>query len=283
MKSTPSVTEYLLPLPACPCCGKVNAARPPAGAYPGSICHGPGINTAAVLLSSCGNVPSERAANLIGMLPGIPVSPGFVDLASERLDSRLQDAGFDEAMQAALREEPVLAADETPVNLLDPRAGLAEEDAGAPHLLVVRTPRRGHVLGDGTGPRDADLLEPAAIGSTVLCRCLSAFDPACQIPPAGLIGPSQARPAPYLYSPEEISALIHAAGTLASPLQAATCQALISLLAVTGIRVGEAVALDAGDVDLDTALVTVHGKYDRTRLVPLHPTTVPECAGCAAG
>jgi hypothetical protein len=46
-------------------------------------------------------------------------------------------------MQAALREEPVLAAGETPVNLLDPRAGLAEEDAGAPHVLVVRTPRRG--------------------------------------------------------------------------------------------------------------------------------------------
>jgi integrase len=40
------------------------------------------------------------------------------------------------------------------------------------------------------------------------------------------------------------------------------------------MRPGEAVALDAGDVDLDAALVTVHGKYDRTRLVPLHPTTV---------
>jgi hypothetical protein len=68
-------------------------------------------------------------------------------------------------------------------------------------------------------------------------RYLSAFDRACQIPPAGLIWPSEARPAPYRYSPEDISALIHAAGTLASPLQAATCQALISLLAVTGGRV----------------------------------------------
>jgi hypothetical protein len=48
-----------------------------------------------VLLSSYGNVPSERAANLIGM----PVSAGFVDLASERLSARLQDAGFDDAMQ----------------------------------------------------------------------------------------------------------------------------------------------------------------------------------------
>jgi integrase len=105
-------------------------------------------------------------------------------------------------------------------------------------------------------------------------RYLSAFDPACQIPPTGLTGPPQAHPAPYLYSPEDISALIHAAGTLAGPLQSATFQALVSVLAVTGMRPGEAVAMDVGDVDVDAALATVHGKYDRTRLVPLHPTTV---------
>ena len=137
------VTEYLLPLLTCPCCGKVNAAQAPPWAHPGSVSYGPGINTAAVLLSSYGNVPSERTANLIGMLLGVPVSPGFVDLASERLSARLEDAGFDDAMQAALAGEPALAADETPVNLLDPHAGLAEEDAGAPHVLVVRTPHRG--------------------------------------------------------------------------------------------------------------------------------------------
>lgn len=85
MKITRFVTEYLLPLVTCPCCGKMNAGKPPAGAYPGSISYGPGINTAAVLLSAYGNVPSERAANLIGMLFGMPVSAGFVDLASERL------------------------------------------------------------------------------------------------------------------------------------------------------------------------------------------------------
>jgi hypothetical protein len=57
-----------------------------------------------VLLSSYGNVPSERTANLIGMLLGIPVSPGFVDLATERLDSRLQAAGFDYVV--AIRAAP---------------------------------------------------------------------------------------------------------------------------------------------------------------------------------
>ena len=149
------VTEYLLPLLTCPCCGKVNAARMPPWAHPGSVSYGPGINTAAVLFSSYGNVPSERAANLIGMLLGMPVSAGFVDLASERLSARLQDAGFDDAMQAALGEEPVLAADETPVNLLDPRAGLAEQDAGAPHVLVVRTPHRGLTWLQALGSRQA--------------------------------------------------------------------------------------------------------------------------------
>jgi transposase len=149
------VTEYLLPLLACPCCGKVNAARGPGQSYPGSVSYGPGINTAAVLLSSYGNVPCERAANLIGMLLGMPVSAGFVDLASERLSARLQDAGFDDAMQAALGKEPVLAADETPVNLLDPHAGLAEADAGAPHVLVVRTPHRGLTWLRALGSRQA--------------------------------------------------------------------------------------------------------------------------------
>jgi hypothetical protein len=108
-----------------------------------------------VLLSSYGNVPSERAANLIGMLFGVPVSGGFVDLACERLSARLQDAGFDDAMQAAPGKEPVLAADETPVNLLDPRAGLAEQDAGAPHVLVVRTPHAGLTWLRALGSRQA--------------------------------------------------------------------------------------------------------------------------------
>ena len=46
-------------------------------------------------------------------------------------------------MQATLAAEPVLAADETPVNVLDRHAGLAEDEAGAPHVLVVRTPHQG--------------------------------------------------------------------------------------------------------------------------------------------
>ena len=119
-------------------------ADAPPGAHQGTISYGAGINGAAVLLSGYGNVPSERAARLIAMLLGMPVSPGFADRASARLDARLQAAGFDDAMQAALADEPVLGADETPVNVLtreaDPETGEPEE--GAPHVLIVRPPGR---------------------------------------------------------------------------------------------------------------------------------------------
>ena len=120
----------------------MTTAPAPAGAHPGTISYGPGINTAAVLLSAYGNVPAERSANLIRMLLGVPVSPGFVDLASERLSGRLEGAGFDDAMQAALAAEPALGADETPVNVLtpdaDPKTG--EPETGSPQVLIIRPP-----------------------------------------------------------------------------------------------------------------------------------------------
>jgi site-specific recombinase XerD len=105
-------------------------------------------------------------------------------------------------------------------------------------------------------------------------RYLATLDPACQIPPADLLAGPSRRPPPYIYSAEEIAALIHAAGTIAAPMPSATLQALISLIAATGLRVGEALALDRGDAGLDAGLLTVTGKNDQTRLVPLHPTTV---------
>jgi transposase len=135
------VAEHLLPARKCPCCGQVTTAAGPAGAYPGTVSYGPGVNTAAVLLTGYGNVPAERAANLIGMLLGVPVSPGFVDKASARLDVRLQDAGFDAAMQAALAAEPALGADETPVSVLSPDAGpAAGAPEGSPHVLIICPP-----------------------------------------------------------------------------------------------------------------------------------------------
>ena len=56
-------------------------AEPPPGLHPGAVCYGPVLNAAAVLLSCYGNVPAERAAQLIGMLLGTDVSAGWVDKA----------------------------------------------------------------------------------------------------------------------------------------------------------------------------------------------------------
>jgi hypothetical protein len=70
------------------------------------VSYGPNLNTAAVVLSSYGNVPTEKTALLIDMLLGMPVSAGFVDRAAERLDGRLSAARFDEAMQTALLRWP---------------------------------------------------------------------------------------------------------------------------------------------------------------------------------
>jgi integrase/recombinase XerD len=106
-------------------------------------------------------------------------------------------------------------------------------------------------------------------------RHLKTLDPACQVPPTGLLPSASDRVTPYLFSQEEIAALIHAAGTLRRPLLAATYQALISLLAVTGLRVGEAIALPGDRVDFDAALITViNSKFGKSRLVPLHDDTV---------
>jgi hypothetical protein len=148
------VTEWTLPGLACPCCGTVTFAAPPPGAHAGSVSYGPVLNAAAVLLTAYGNVPPERAALVMGMLLGVPASAGWVDKAAARVSARLGDAGFDDAMTAALAAEKVLAADETPVNVLDrtarpaPAPEEAEEadpeeeqaPAGAPHVLIVRTP-----------------------------------------------------------------------------------------------------------------------------------------------
>ncbi|PZS27641.1 MAG: hypothetical protein DLM61_16215 [Pseudonocardiales bacterium] len=76
--------------------------------------------------------------------------------------------------------------------------------------------------------------------SVVRCfaRHLKTLDPACQVPPTDLLPGGYRQRTPHLYSPAEIEALVHAAGLLAAPLQAATYQALISLLAVSGLFSG---------------------------------------------
>lgn len=103
---------------------------------------------------------------------------------------------------------------------------------------------------------------------------LATIDPDAQVPPAQLIPSRKLRATPYLYSDEEITALITAAASLRFPLRTATYQALIGLLAVTGMRIGEAINLDRDDIDLDAGVLTIReGKHGKSRLIPLHPTS----------
>jgi transposase len=134
-------TEYLLPRRQCGC-GTTTTAAAPSGGPVNGICFGPVLNTAAIALTAFGNVPTQRTAHLVGMLTGQVVSAGFVDRANARLAEQLTAAGFDQALQAALLAEPVLTADESPVEVVTPTTdeNTGQPVPGAPHVLVLRTP-----------------------------------------------------------------------------------------------------------------------------------------------
>lgn len=108
-------------------------------------------------------------------------------------------------------------------------------------------------------------------------RHLAGIDGRTEIPPQGLLPmPRMKRRNPYLYSSSDIAALVDRAGTtLRPPLRAATYEALIGLLAVTGMRIGEALRLDRRDVDLTNGVITIVAtKFGKSRQLPLHASTV---------
>jgi integrase/recombinase XerD len=105
-------------------------------------------------------------------------------------------------------------------------------------------------------------------------RHLATLDPANEVPRTDLLPGHRPRIAPYIYSEAEIAALMAAARQLRPPLRAARHETLIGLLAVTGMRPGEALALDRQDVDLKRGMVHVRaGKQEKQREVPLHEST----------
>lgn len=104
---------------------------------------------------------------------------------------------------------------------------------------------------------------------------LRTINPATEVPPGRLLRAGKRRATPYLYTDNEIAALIDAAALLRYPLLVSTYRTLIGLLAVSGLRVGEAIRLDLGDIDWDCGLLVVREtKFGKTRLVPLHPTAI---------
>lgn len=105
-------------------------------------------------------------------------------------------------------------------------------------------------------------------------KYLQAIDPRHELPPIELLPHTRPRTAPYIYKPAEIAALLAATTTLVSPLRTATYRTLLGLLAVTGLRVSEAIALDEEDFDRRRGVLRIRRtKFEKTREIPLHRTT----------
>lgn len=104
---------------------------------------------------------------------------------------------------------------------------------------------------------------------------LQTIDPRTEVPPLGAFPARRARPVPYVYSAADVAAVLAATDTLCSPLKTATYKTLIGLLSVTGMRVGEAVALDNRDVDRHRAVLVIRkAKFGKSREVPLHRSSL---------
>lgn len=110
-------------------------------------------------------------------------------------------------------------------------------------------------------------------------RYLAVFDPRTEIPPQRLLGPSFMRTPPHIYRPQEIAALIRESLTYRpslrrDPLTGLRNATIIGLLACTGLRIGEALALKNSDVDLDQGLITVR----RSKNLPMRLVPITDCA-----
>jgi integrase len=114
---------------------------------------------------------------------------------------------------------------------------------------------------------------------------LKGYDERTEVPPAGLIPVKWHRPRPHIYTDEEIGAVVSRAAKLKSRygLRGWTCSTLFGLIAVTGLRINEALKLDDDDVDIDAGVITVkRGKNGKARLVPVTPSTVKQLAAYRA-
>ncbi|WP_247991862.1 tyrosine-type recombinase/integrase [Bradyrhizobium sp. 186] len=115
-------------------------------------------------------------------------------------------------------------------------------------------------------------------------RHLANFDPRTEVSPVGIL-PGWKRAKPYVYADAEIDALLTAALALppADGLRRWTYHTLFGLIAVTGMRISEAMGLERDDVDLYAGVLTVRlTKFGKSRLVPCIRRE-PRCATTPTG
>ena len=105
-------------------------------------------------------------------------------------------------------------------------------------------------------------------------RYLALVDGRSQVVPTNVVPHRPCRATPFLYSADQVQALMAAARSLCSPVRQATFETIVGLLWATGMRVGEALGLNCDDVDLAHGVLTVReAKFGKTRELPLHETT----------
>jgi integrase len=106
-------------------------------------------------------------------------------------------------------------------------------------------------------------------------RYLQGLEPRTEVPPTGIL-PRASRPSPYLYTDKEITKILKVALKLSPKdgLKRWTYYSLLGLLAVSGLRISEALLLRRDNVDLQQGVLTISGtKFGKSRIVPVHPTT----------
>lgn len=148
---------------------------------------------------------------------------------------------------------------------------LEQEDAGR---ITTRL-----ALQWATQPEHIKQAEWAARLSVVrgFARYWSATDAATEIPPEGLLPFRPSRAKPYLYSDVQIQQLLEAAKNMPTThsLQPWTYHCLFGLLAVTGLRISEALNLRSADIDWSEGILTIRdSKFGKSRLIPLHPSSI---------
>ena len=103
----------------------------------------------------------------------------------------------------------------------------------------------------------------------------SSFDPQTEVPPDRMLNARRLRNPPHIYTEKEVLALMAGAAKLPKgKIRPWTYRTLLGLLASTGLRPGEALALDVKDVDLQTGILTIREtKFGKTRFVPVSEST----------
>ena len=109
----------------------------------------------------------------------------------------------------------------------------------------------------------------------VFARHQAVTEPKTQVPPRHVLGPDFRRKAPHLFTPGQLRQLLRRCRSLSGQLEPLTYRTLLGLLACTGLRISEALALSVQDVDLVQGVLTVRfSKWEHSRLVPLHPSAL---------